>query len=221
MGVAGEVLVGIYGASGFGREVLPLITEHLTIDGHHAVNQCVFIDDSEESSQINGHLVKRFDDFLGLPFKKKRVVVAIADSKIRQKLFTRCEQFGIDSWPVQAKNALILGSVNIGAGAILCPFVCLTTNIQIGKGFHANIYSYVGHDCVIGDFVTFAPSVKCNGNVHIHDHAYIGTGAMLRQGTPDKPLIIGEGAVVGMGAVVTKDVAPHTVVVGNPARPLK
>ncbi len=36
------------------------------------------------------------------------------------------------------------------------------------------------------------------------DHAYIGTGAVIKQGTPDQPLVIGKGAVVGMGAVVTK-----------------
>jgi acetyltransferase-like isoleucine patch superfamily enzyme len=57
--------------------------------------------------------------------------------------------------------------------------------------------------------------------VHVGDGAYIGTGAVLRQGTPDKPLVIGEGAVVGMGAVVTKDVAPRATVVGNPARLLE
>ena len=68
---------------------------------------------------------------------------------------------------------------------------------------------------------TFAPAVKCNGNVHIGDHAYIGTGAILKQGTPDKPLRIGAGAVVGMGAVVTKDVPDGVTVIGNPARPLE
>jgi acetyltransferase-like isoleucine patch superfamily enzyme len=103
---------------------------------------------------------------------------------------------------------------------VLCSFVTLTSNIRIGRAFHANIYSYVAHDCVIGDYVTFAPGVKCNGNVRIEDHAYIGTGAILRQGSPEKPLTIGKGAVVGMGAVVTKDVAPGVTVVGNPARPL-
>ena len=59
------------------------------------------------------------------------------------------------------------------------------------------------------------------GNVHIRNYAYIGAGAVIKQGMPDRPLVIGEGAVVGMGAVVTKDVAPYELVVGNPARPLK
>ncbi|ESQ99725.1 hypothetical protein F753_08980 [Stutzerimonas chloritidismutans AW-1] len=52
------------------------------------------------------------------------------------------------------------------------------------------------------------------------DYAYIGTGAIIKQGRPGKPLRIGKGAVVGMGAVVTKDVADGAVVVGNPAKPL-
>ena len=73
----------------------------------------------------------------------------------------------------------------------------------------------------MGDFVTFAPGVHCNGNVVVEDHAYIGAGAILKPGRPDEPLVIGRGAVVGMGAVVTKSVAPGTTVVGNPARPLQ
>jgi acetyltransferase-like isoleucine patch superfamily enzyme len=96
----------------------------------------------------------------------------------------------------------------------------ITSNVKIGKFFHANIYSYVEHDCVIGDYVTFAPSVRCNGNVHIQDHAYIGAGAVIKQGSLAEPLVIGKGAVVGMGAVVTKSVPPYVTVVGNPARPL-
>jgi len=114
-----------------------------------------------------------------------------------------------------------MDNIELAAGAALSPFVSITSNIKIGKCFHANLYSYVEHDCVIGDYVTFAPGVKCNGNIHIEDHAYIGSGAVIKQGTPDQPLVIGKGAVVGMGAVVTKSVPAGVTVVGNPARILE
>ena len=56
--------------------------------------------------------------------------------------------------------------------------------------------------------------------MHIEDHAYIGTGAIIKQGTPERPIVIGRGAVVGMGAVVTKSVPAGVTVIGNPAKPL-
>ncbi|MCX6651396.1 MAG: DapH/DapD/GlmU-related protein [Methanomassiliicoccales archaeon] len=46
--------------------------------------------------------------------------------------------------------------------------------------------------------------------------ASIGAGAIIVCG-----VTIGEGSTIGAGAVVTKDVAPGTTVVGNPARPTK
>jgi acetyltransferase-like isoleucine patch superfamily enzyme len=49
--------------------------------------------------------------------------------------------------------------------------------------------------------------------VVISDKAWIGTGAMILPG-----VTVGEGAIVGAGSVVTKDVAPWTAVGGNPAR---
>ena len=159
--------------------------------------------------------------FKALKASRKSVLIAIANSQVREKLANKLEQDGIELWSVQANNTIIMDEAIIAAGAALSPFVTITSNIQIGKCFHANLYSYVEHDCIIGDYVTFAPGVKCNGNIHIEDHAYIGTGAVIKQGTPDKPLVIGKGAVVGMGAVVTKSVPAGVTVVGNPARILE
>jgi sugar O-acyltransferase (sialic acid O-acetyltransferase NeuD family) len=108
-----------------------------------------------------------------------------------------------------------MDTVELGSGACLSPFVTLTSNIKIGLCFHANLYSYVEHDCVVRDFVTLAPGAKINGNVTIGNQAYIGSNAVIKQG-----LVIGENATIGMGAVVTKDVMPGQTVVGNPAKPL-
>lgn len=182
-------------------------------------NQLVFIDDHPQASVVNGQRVLRYAEFLQAEATVRRVVLAIADGAVRQKLDARCTADGVRPWTVIAANVVTMDDVAIGDGAALSPFVTLTSNIRIGRHFHANLYSYVEHDCVIGDFVTFAPGVKCNGNVVIEDHAYIGAGAVIKQGQPGEPLVIGRGAVVGMGAVVTRNVAAGTTVLGNPARP--
>lgn len=211
-------LYGVFGASGFGREVMPLLRAQL--QQVISSEQLVFIDDAPSTTKLNGYDVLTWAEFLARPASQRSVVLAIASSAIREVLAQRCEAAGVDQLSVQAANVVCMDSIMLGEGAVLTPFVTLTSNIHIGRYFHANIYSYVAHDCIIGDFVTFAPRVMCNGNVHIEDHAYIGTGAILKQGTPDKPLVIGRGAVVGMGAVVTKSVPAGVTVVGNPARPL-
>lgn len=176
----------------------------------------IFVDDGEYSDED----VISFDSFIALPHGEKLVTIAIANSNIREIIALRCVNAGISIINVIAKNVVLLDSVEIGEGALLCNFSHITSNIKIGRHFHANFYSYVAHDCVIGDFVTFGPGAKCNGNIHIEDHAYIGSGAVLKQGRPGAPLRIGRGAVVGMGAVVTRDVPAGVTVVGNPARVL-
>lgn len=210
-------LHAIYGVSGFGREVMPVARDMLQRQGGRD-HELVFVDDNPTETVVNGQRVMTWDAFLSLPSEEKYVNVAIANSVVRQKLTQRVLDAGVESFSVIAENAVMLDANQIGVGAILCPFSMVTSNAKIGRHFHANIYSYVAHDCVIGDYVTFAPGVKCNGNVVVEDHAYIGTGAVLKQGHPGAPLVIGRGAIVGMGAVVTKNVEPGTTVVGNPAR---
>ena len=208
---------GIYGASGFGREVLPVVREQLR-QTETAPWELVFIDDNPHAADAYGHRILHYAQWLSESAASRHICLAIGSGVIREKLASRCATDGVGFINVKAANVVVMDDVQIGIGAVLSPFVTLTSNIRIGRQFHANIYSYVAHDCVIGDFVTFAPGVCCNGNVVVEDHAYIGTGAILRQGKPGAPLVIGRGAVVGMGAVVTKDVAPGTTVVGNPAR---
>ena len=213
-------LFGIYGASGFGREVMPLAREQLQCCGI-SPDQLVFIDDKPQAGEVNGQRIIRYEEFLASPAIERQVALAIANSAIRAKLAQQCVQDDILPWTVKAGNVVVMDGVQIGEGTLLCPFVTLTSNIRIGRYFHANIYSYVAHDCIIGDYVTFAPGVHCNGNIVTEDHAYIGTGAIIKQGNPGRPLVIGHHAVVGMGAVVTRDVPPQTTVIGNPARPMQ
>jgi sugar O-acyltransferase (sialic acid O-acetyltransferase NeuD family) len=214
-----NAIYAIVGAGGFGREVMPVALEMLSAGGR-AEFELVFVDERVQSSPLNGHRVMTPDEFFSSR-AEKHFNVAIADYGVRERLVSRFVERGARPFEITATNSVRLSASEIGEGAILCPYTTVTSNVSIGRYFHLNPYSYVAHDCRIGDFVTFAPAAHCNGRVVIEDYAYIGSAAVIKQGTEDKPMVIGKGAIVGMGAVVTKSVPPFTTVVGNPAAPLE
>ncbi|MFN3557873.1 MAG: NeuD/PglB/VioB family sugar acetyltransferase [Brevundimonas sp.] len=202
--------IGLCGTGGFAREVAPLAL----IQGADGV---AFVAPEADEAAVDGVPVIAQAD---LP-DDMALAIPIADAALRRRIDADLRAGGRRFVSIVAPTCLFRGPSQIGEGAILCDHVVITANVVIGRHFHANLFSYVAHDCVIGDFVTLAPRASVNGNVVIEDDVYVGTGAILKQGTPDRPLRIGKGAVIGMGAVVTKDVPPGAVVVGNPARPLE
>lgn len=202
----------IFGSGGFGRELIGPAQQMLAGRAGPSDWELVFVSDGQASEVLG--IAQLAPDALG---NEDEVIIAVGDSRTRKAI---SERLRVPSGVLKAPTTIIGPDVEYGEGAVFCDFSIVTASAKIGRHFQCNIYSYVAHDCIIGDYVTFAPKVSCNGNVHIGDGAYIGTGAVLKQGTPSEPLIIGEGAVVGMGAVVTKSVPAGAVVVGNPAKPL-
>lgn len=216
-----KTLHGLVGAGGFGREAMPVAAEMLRAASKDGPPDLVFVvEGAHSANNINGYPVMSADQFLADP-RPKEFNIAIGDDKVRERIATEFIERGAKPMMIRASNAVVFDGNEIGEGAVLCPFTMVTSNARIGRFFHANIYSYVAHDCVIGDFVTFAPGVKCNGAAVVEDHAYIGTGAIIKQGSKERPIVIGRGAIIGMGAVVTKSVPAGATVVGNPAAPLQ
>lgn len=216
-----KIIFGLYGAGGFAREVMPLVSKHLSVvrrSRSESICEAFFVETHPEKTEVNGYPLISEQKFIDLECGERFFNVAIGDSKTRESLAIHCIAMGAIPMSIQSHDSIVYDNNEIGEGAIICAHTIVTSNAKIGAFFHSNIYSYVAHDCVIGDYVTFAPNVHCNGNVHVQNHAYVGTGAIIKQGTATKPLVIGEGAIVGMGAVVTRDVEPFTTVVGNPAR---
>lgn len=212
-------LYGVFGTGGYGREVMPLVQGL----AKRNKSEVVFVVDAnyKTENKVNGVPVYSFDEFIKADYESKHLSVAVADYSLRKNISEKSLRNGIALTGIVAENVVLLAVNEIADGVILSPFVTITSNCHIGRGFHANIYSYVGHDCIIGDYVTFSPGVKCSGNVVIEDNVFVGTGAIIRPGTEQKPLTIGENSVIGMGAVVTKDVPAGSTVIGNPGKIIK
>ncbi len=219
-----RIAFGLVGAGGFAREVMPILRDHAStvLTPKYGVQSTIcFVDANPAKTELNGYPLISESDFFSLRCSQRLFNIAIGDSQLRQKIAEEYIARGAKPVSLRSTNSVVYDENEVGEGAILCANTVVTSNAKIGRFFHANIFSYVAHDCIVGDFVTFAPNVHCNGNVHVRDHAFVGTGAIIKQGALSKPLVIGEGAIVGMGAVVTNDVEPFTTVVGNPAKPLQ
>ncbi len=95
-------------------------------------------------------------------------------------------------------------------------------NSTLGAGSHMGHFSYLG-DATVGKRVNIgAGAVTCNYDGAKKSRTVIGDGAFLGSDTMlVAPVSLGEGARTGAGAVVTRDVPDHTLVVGVPAHPIK
>jgi UDP-2-acetamido-3-amino-2,3-dideoxy-glucuronate N-acetyltransferase len=112
------------------------------------------------------------------------------------------------------KGAKIGRRCKISSHTFICEGVTLEDEVFVGHGVTFTNDRYPRATNVAGELQTEAdwtcvPTLVKRG-------ASIGSGVTLLCG-----ITIGEKAIVGAGSVVTKDVPPHTVVAGNPARVIK
>ncbi len=139
---------------------------------------------------------------------------------------------------VRIHELVNLYGCSIGDGSRVGPFVEIQRNAAIGKRCKISSHSFIcegvtiADECFIGHHVVFVndrypaavtPDGALQGpddwelvETHVQRRALIGSGAVILCG-----LTIGEGALVGGGSVVRKEVEAYTVVAGNPARAIR
>lgn len=119
------------------------------------------------------------------------------------------------------KNARIGRNCNICAHTLIENDVVIGDNVTVKSGVYIWDGTLIGDNVFIGPCVTFTNDKMPRSKIYpgefskiiIEDHASIGANATLLPG-----ITIGKHAMVGAGAVVTKDVPAYAVVVGNPAK---
>jgi len=204
----------IIGAGGFGREVAWLVERINRINP--TWNLIGFIDDDEKlhGNIIGGYPVLGDYKWFNNHSDEVYAVCAIGSPKTRRKIIQRLEQVKFAT--IIDPDVIMSDRVKIGEGSIICAGTIITVDIKIGSHVIINLDCTVGHDAVLKDFVTLYPSVNISGNTVLEECVEMGTGSQIIQG-----LKVGEGTIVGAGAVVVKELPRGCTAVGSPAGIIK
>lgn len=201
--------VCIIGAGGFGREVLCLILDMYNCPPELSKDFFCFAETDSvwEKRYVNGIPVIPLSEFNP---RTHKVVIAIGNPVEREKI-TQLLPANTRYITVIHPSVVMSKWVEVGEGSVICAGTILTCNIKLGKHSHLNLYTTIGHDCVTGDFFTTAPAVNISGNCLFGKSVYCGTNASFRES-----LKISDNVIIGMGAVVIKNISEQGVYIGNP-----
>ncbi|HWR58755.1 MAG TPA: acyltransferase [Thermodesulfovibrionales bacterium] len=146
-------------------------------------------------------------------FTANHLVSRVPFYRIRYWYFRKACRYAIGKNTSIAMSTYFTGfRFKIGSNSVVNKQCYLDTRESLSIGDNVNISNQVYIQTATHD--PRSPEFKyIVGPVVIHDHAWIGARAIILPG-----VTIGEGAVVGAGSVVTKDIMPYTIVAGVPAR---
>ena len=148
---------------------------------------------------------------------------------ILDKAQIREVQFGENVKVVEPVN---LYGCTIGDNSFIGPFCEVQKNVIIGKNTKVQSHSFIcelvtiGNDCFIGHGVMFINDLFVDGKPASGDQSkwkstYIGNNVLIGSNATILPVKICDGAVIGAGSVVTKDITTKGVYAGNPAKKIK
>ena len=121
-------------------------------------------------------------------------------------------------------GAIIRDRVAIGKNAVIMMGAIINIGAEIGDDTMIDMGTVLGGRAIVGKHCHIGAGSVLAGVIEpasakpvvIEDNVVMGANAVVIEGVH-----VGEGAVIAAGAVVTKDVAPHTMVAGVPARVIK
>jgi sugar O-acyltransferase (sialic acid O-acetyltransferase NeuD family) len=144
-----------------------------------------------------------------------RVVVAVGDGRVRERIVARLAASGVDAaFPnVIDPDARLIGSVPEGIGLVAFSGASVSLRTELGSHVHLNVDAALCHESVVGSYVTIAPKAVVCGRARIGARAFLGAGSVVVDDA-----VVPAGAVVGAGAVVLAGLTEPGTYVGVPAR---
>lgn len=200
----------IVGAGEFGREVLQYVRDVRD----RTIEIVGFLDDDLRAldgyargtrivGPVGGHEPQRGDLY----------VVAVGEPRTRRRFADALGARGAAFFTIVHPTAYVAAAARLEAGCIVGPFAFVGDGATIASHAVLNTYASAGHDSTVGACSVLSPYAVVNGRVVLEDDVFLGTHATV---VPRRR--VGTRSKVAAAAVVTRDVPPHALAAGNPAR---
>lgn len=197
----------VYGASGAGLEVFDLAER----TGKYS--KIYLIDDFLEEIPYYGSERIHFSSCSQYMDEDSEYIISVGEPSARALLRERVKEHGyrlatlIDPSAVLSKTAIVEPGCIINAHSIISSRAHLKENCYIG--FHV----VVGHDACIHEDTIVCPMATVGGGSVVGREAFLGLNSSMKE-----RVNVGDKAIVGMGSMLFRNVAPGCTMVGNPAR---
>jgi sugar O-acyltransferase (sialic acid O-acetyltransferase NeuD family) len=213
--------VVVYGTAGTARDIVE--TMEAANAARRRWNILGFLDDNPNllGQEVLGYPVLGGGGALeAMPaLRAVKVVLGMGNDRkllIRKTVRARL-RLAADRFPVIVHpTAVVSRHSQIGEGTVFLAGSFCSNLTSVGRHVLILPGTIIGHDAVIGDYVSFSDNVATGGGFRIGEGSYVGQGASIIQ-----KVRIGARCLIGMGTVVIRDVPDGAVVVGNPARVIR
>jgi len=202
--------IAIIGAGSYGR----VIAELAEICGFTVIS---YLDDSETKVDqalggipINVPITASLEQFPA----NMSVAVAIGNNQARLRYLRQAQNLGFQTPSLISPQAVISPSAKVEDACILHVGCHVWTDAVIGYGSILSPHATVAHHTTLGRACFVSTGANVGASVSVGDGVTVGISASISTGVKQ----LGNGSLVGAGAVVIRDTETNGVYVGNPAK---
>lgn len=208
--------IAVYGAGGFGKEVVCLINQiNEFFPESDSWNFIGYFDDNKDkgTQAEYGKVLGSVDELNSWP-SPLAIAISIAQPENVKTLSERIINPLISYPNLIAPDVIFYDrdSVIFGKGNIVCSSCLISCDVSIGNFNIFNNFVTIGHDDIIGNFNSIMPAVRLSGNVTIGDCNFLGVSSIILQS-----FRIGNHTTIGAGSVIMRKTKDGCTYVGNPA----